>query len=372
NIFWSVFLRDAAVREWSTQAAPLVVADSSNYGRPGGWHDESVARAVATIQENAKRVRGRGRDFGRNPIVLGGIDPIVDNPPDPEFHGRNAALIADRADGYWIFYELKGSNASDPLPRPVQPIHAEFLKWWTRANRAIVAGKAREFWQADRETLEVRGPEIRVAPIRRGESEATLNAPRDGGALRYTLDGSDPSPASRKYRNPIRLTNPTTLTVALFRNGNRASAVTRRLLYPPLALVEAESLPIAAPWTIETEAEDRSRTYVAALSPDPQKPRGWSAEDPTPALVWEFQVLEAGTYAVMGLVNGPTEIQDSFFAKVDDRDYAAWHFVTRGAWEWRTAPGRFELSEGPHTVTLKPRESGARLDKMAMVRVGAP
>lgn len=75
-------------------------------------------------------------------IYAGGIDPVVRG-ADPEFCGKNAVMIAEKADGYWVFYE--GPNYKKD--------HPDYFKWFTWANRAIAEGNFKA-WHEPRETPE--------------------------------------------------------------------------------------------------------------------------------------------------------------------------------------------------------------------------
>jgi hypothetical protein len=51
---------------------------------------------------------------------------------DPEFSGKNAVMISEVTDGYWIFYEGPTYTKND---------HAQYWKWFTWANAAISQGR---------------------------------------------------------------------------------------------------------------------------------------------------------------------------------------------------------------------------------------
>jgi hypothetical protein len=82
-------------------------------------------------------------------IYVGGIDPVVRG-ADPEFSGKNAVMISEVTDGYWIFYEGPTYTEQD---------HADYWKWFTWANKAIANGNfraqhepretAEEWWTLD-------------------------------------------------------------------------------------------------------------------------------------------------------------------------------------------------------------------------------
>jgi hypothetical protein len=115
--------------EWATKQAPLILADASTYGRPLRLGAQAVALEVnrQRLLKNMEVPKTAGIPF----IYLGGIDPIVRG-ADPEFSGKNAVMISEATDGYWIFYEGPTYTKSD---------HAEYWKWFTWANRAIREGR---------------------------------------------------------------------------------------------------------------------------------------------------------------------------------------------------------------------------------------
>ena len=80
-----------------------------------------------------------------------------------------------------------------------------------------------------------------------------------------------------------------------------------------------------------------------------------------------FEAPEAGVYSMWARTMGLDGKSDSFFVKLDDRDEQEWH-VGRApeepAWRWGAiatlAPVR--LDAGEHTLRVRSREDGTRLD----------
>jgi len=122
------FMVQATYPEWATKKAPLILADASVYGRPSRFLPEQEA-LEANRQKLLKRMEVP-KEAGIPFIYAGGIDPCVRG-ADPEFSGKNAVTISEATDGYWIFYEGPTYTKQD---------HAEYWKWFTWANRAIVRG----------------------------------------------------------------------------------------------------------------------------------------------------------------------------------------------------------------------------------------
>jgi hypothetical protein len=135
----SLFISEAAWPGWATPAAPMIVADPSIYGRPGGLLTHAAALAANRQILRQNLALARARQF---PMMLaGGLDPVVPG-ADPEFSGRNAALSACETDGYWVFYEGPTYHTT----------HPDYFRWFTRANQAIGRNQACAFWQEPRET----------------------------------------------------------------------------------------------------------------------------------------------------------------------------------------------------------------------------
>ena len=116
------FIERAAWREWGTETAPLILADSKTHGRPSALLPHADALAA-----NRRRIEGRRERVSDVSIrYIGGIDPIVPG-ADPEYSGKNAVMLADAVDGYWVFYEGVAVDGA----------HADYFEWFAWANRAI-------------------------------------------------------------------------------------------------------------------------------------------------------------------------------------------------------------------------------------------
>ncbi len=135
------FMVEAIYPEWATQAAPLILADASTYGRSS----QLLSQAHA-LEANRQKLLNRmqiPKNAGIPFIYVGGIDPAVRG-ADPEFSGKNAVMISEVTDGYWIFYEGPTYTKQD---------HADYWKWFTWANKAIAGGDFRAQYEP-RETPE--------------------------------------------------------------------------------------------------------------------------------------------------------------------------------------------------------------------------
>jgi hypothetical protein len=130
-----------AYPEWATEAAPIILADASTYGRPSRLRPQEEGLEInrqRLIERQQVAVEAMGVPF----IYTGGIDPAVTG-ADPEFSGKNAVMISFVTDGYWIFYEGPTYDTT----------HPEYFRWFTWANQAIAEGNL-EAWRGPREEPE--------------------------------------------------------------------------------------------------------------------------------------------------------------------------------------------------------------------------
>ena len=125
----TMFMVEAIYPEWATPMAPLILADATTYGRPSGFlpHHTALTANRTMLHKNIVY----SRETGAPCIYLGGIDPAVQG-ADPEFNGKNAVMISEVSDGYWVFYEGPNYRKRD---------HKAYFHEFARANRAIVQGR---------------------------------------------------------------------------------------------------------------------------------------------------------------------------------------------------------------------------------------
>lgn len=134
----TVFLQSAALREWTTSVAPVVIASQVTYGRPS-----RLMPHMPALEKNRRLLLKKRRQLPKDLdpfFYIGGIDPTARS-ADPEFSGRNAVMISEISDGYWIFYEGPQTGKD----------HELYWKWFIRSNQAIDENKWK-FWQEDRES----------------------------------------------------------------------------------------------------------------------------------------------------------------------------------------------------------------------------
>ncbi len=160
----TAFMVEAAYPEWATEQAPLILADASTYGRPSRFLEQeaSLEKNKQKLLNNMRVPERRGIPF----IYSGGIDPVVGG-ADPEFSGKNAAMISEITGGYWIFYE--GPKYGED--------HPDYFKWFSWANRHIAAGNF-EAWHESRQEPE----DWSLAVFGKAGTDLSLRPPEVTGA----------------------------------------------------------------------------------------------------------------------------------------------------------------------------------------------
>ncbi|MCX6132911.1 MAG: GDSL-type esterase/lipase family protein [Ignavibacteriales bacterium] len=85
-----------------------------------------------------------------------------------------------------------------------------------------------------------------------------------------------------------------------------------------------------------------------------------------------FTVTRDSIYNVFARLNCPTYDEDSFWARMDDGEFASYNGLKTDGWAW-TKLNSFPLTKGKHTLTIGYREDGACLDKLCITNdVAAP
>jgi len=152
------FMVEACYPEWSTEQAPIILADPWVYGRPSRF----MPQLEALEANRQKLLTGmKVPQEAQIPFIYsGGIDPVVRG-ADAEFCGKNAVMISELTGGYWVFYEgIKYDKE-----------HPDYFRWFKWANDQITAGQL-QAWHEPRETpeqwvldvFEKAGGGVRVAP----------------------------------------------------------------------------------------------------------------------------------------------------------------------------------------------------------------
>lgn len=142
---------------------------------------------------------------------------------------------------------------------------------------------------------------------------------------------------------------------------------------PGVCFIEAESLRLLDPMTARSETEEKPATFIEVPPPH--------SRDHGSALC-RFEISEAGSYEIRARVFAASGEDNSFYAAVDRGPFVLTDVNRLGKWAWQTVHNRdessgaapekktFPLESGPHTLQIRNRESGTRIDAIAIVKSG--
>ncbi len=89
--------------------------------------------------------------------------------------------------------------------------------------------------------------------------------------------------------------------------------------------------------------------------------------------MYTVEISQAGTYILWGRVQASDGTDDSFFVQIDNGLNNLWEIEKSQYWHWdavndrnRADPVKFFLKEGKHTIKIKLREDGTKLDKLLL------
>ena len=99
-----------------------------------------------------------------------------------------------------------------------------------------------------------------------GTVQVRMSSVLPGGEIRYTTDGSEPSPKSPVYAAPINLVEATAINAALFRNGRQAGHVTRAFYEPLDTGGVIEKWMVSGPYTMA--GKDATALFDVAFEPE--------------------------------------------------------------------------------------------------------
>ncbi|MBX3229828.1 MAG: family 20 glycosylhydrolase [Labilithrix sp.] len=218
---------DEALPNGPARNPPVVVAwQSKERG------ELAVQRGFDTVFAPYQALYFNFRQSGRRELEPGHLGhlswPLVhgfDVEPAPHVLGGEAAL--------WTEYVTTQEDI-DTLVLPRMAVHAETLWTGRRPAHELITRSRLQRPMLDasgvRYFVEPPGgtrPRSVVLDVRKVVLETPLFYP--DGVVRYTRDGSIPTPASPRYRDPLSIIDTTTLTTALFLPSGRASKPVRAL-----------------------------------------------------------------------------------------------------------------------------------------------
>lgn len=132
--------------------------------------------------------------------------------------------------------------------------------------------------------------------------------------------------------------------------------------------LEAESARrLEAPMEMTSDASASGGKYIGVREGGPSIS---SATLPGGYAQFSFEVPAAGQYLIWGRVAAKDWSADSFYVAVDNGSFVLFDVPVGGSWAWETVKNRttnaipFELTAGTHTLTIKQREAGAKIDRI--------
>lgn len=127
--------------------------------------------------------------------------------------------------------------------------------------------------------------------------------------------------------------------------------------------IEAESATLGSDWVVIENRKASNGKCVAAKT-------GMNSPEVVPAadsakILFSFKTKEEKKYYLFARVNCPSADDDSFWVKVDDRQFEKANGLGTQGWRW-VKLGMMELDAGQHRLEMAYREDGAQLDKIAI------
>jgi hypothetical protein len=131
--------------------------------------------------------------------------------------------------------------------------------------------------------------------------------------------------------------------------------------------IEAEAGALVSPMATAADSAASGGLYITT----PDLGGGLEATSPGGQAAYTFTVPSSGTYVVWGRTLSPGGGSDSFWVSMDGAPFARWNTPIGTAWVWDQVSGDgiadplvFTLAAGPHTLVIKQREDGTRLDRL--------
>lgn len=82
-------------------------------------------------------------------------------------------------------------------------------------------------------------------------------------------------------------------------------------------------------------------------------------------ITYSFDLEAGGMFKLYARVICQNSNEDSFWIKLDDRDFTSWNNIASSRyWTWANFSETFNLKAGEHTLVIGYREDGAKLDKL--------
>jgi len=158
-------------------------------------------------------------------------------PVPPELPESEAKYVLGAQGNVWTEY-IPDAGMAEYMSLPRMSALAEVVwspkekKDWPGFQRRLPAHFARFDNLGARYSKGSYKVSITTAPGRAGSVMAVLESEIPGAEIRYTQDGSEPSPGSKKYSGPVRVNNLVTIQAGVFEDGKlKEKACSKTILY---------------------------------------------------------------------------------------------------------------------------------------------
>jgi hypothetical protein len=189
------------------------------------------------------------------------------------------------------------------------------------------------------------------------------------GTYNFAMDSNNNNGAdyySREGLNPPVLI--ITTVAAEDPAGNESTAPTDTDIEAANILIEAEDAQINYPFEYGRDGEASSDGFIWVPN---RAGNVWNSAEPGGYAEFIFEVPQTGNYVIWGRILASNGNNNSFFVSMDDSDFSLWSTVKSKKWVWDQVNSRggadpvvFYLQAGKHTLTIKQREDGTKLDKI--------
>lgn len=129
------------------------------------------------------------------------------------------------------------------------------------------------------------------------------------------------------------------------------------------------------PWQVYSSSSASGGKYIKA-------PNGTGSYYNTPPsynkVMYQFSVDDTANYELSGLVKAASGADNSVWIKIDDLPWVQWHMNVGSEFDWQTVTDgwdqnatSFYMDAGNHTMQLKVREDGTKLDKWMVSKLSS-
>jgi hypothetical protein len=206
----------------------------------------------------------------------------------------------------------------------------------------------------------------------------TISSATSGATIRYTTNGTTPSATTGTvYSGPVSIAATSTLKAIAYSSGMTDSAVTSATytintgggggtLYYAIdgnstSFLEAETYTAkAGSFAAVADSAVSGGTYM-------HTPNGSGTNTTSNYIKYEIDVTNGGTFYVHLLGYGLDGSSDSFNVAIDTGNNQVVDIASTNTWVWKRNSG-ISIPNGTHTLWIKVREDGARVDKIALTK----